>query len=127
VAADLRHLRREAPDRAGRGRDPDQVALAQLRDPEQPGVSREAASSEDAEERLGRRELRVDADERGDAAERGLARLDDGYSRQPAPCRTASPGAKPSAFNATTSPTVWIPSIGSPSANEATATNRGSG
>ena len=76
VAADLRHLRDEAPDRAGGGRDPDDVALAQARDVEETHVGGEAAAAERAEIGLRRSGIGVHAHQGSDAAQLGPPGLD---------------------------------------------------
>ena len=78
VPAQLCQLGGEAPDGARRGGHPDDVAAAQLRGGEEPGVGRQAHPAERAQVPLGRRERRVQARERAEAAERGLVRADDG-------------------------------------------------
>jgi hypothetical protein len=78
VAADLRELRDEAPDRAGRRRDPDDVAVAQACHVEEPGVRRQPVASEHAEVGLRRRGVDVEPAQRSDSAELRLPRRDHG-------------------------------------------------
>jgi hypothetical protein len=78
VAAQLGDLCREAADGAGRGRDPDHVALAQLGGVDQADPGGERHVADGAEELLRRRERGVDPRERAHAPERGLASPDHG-------------------------------------------------
>ena len=77
VAAQLGDLRGERADRAGGGRDPDDVAVAQLGGVQQPGVRGEADAAERAEVGLGGRGRAVEPRERPEPAQRRLARAHD--------------------------------------------------
>ena len=77
VSVDLRHLRGEASDRAGGGGDPDDVAVAETRDPEEAGVRREAVTAEYAEIRLRGSDGEIELRQRRQASERGQPGLDD--------------------------------------------------
>ena len=73
VTLELRDLRRDAADRAGRGGHPDDVAGAKRGDVEQPDVRGQPDPAERAEVRLRRGGIDVDGRQRAEPAERRLA------------------------------------------------------
>jgi len=77
MAAQLGDLRDQRADRAGRGGDPDDVAVAQLGDVQQTRVRGQADAAERAEIGLHGRDRAVEARECPEATQRGLARADE--------------------------------------------------
>ena len=78
VPAELRELRREASDGAGRGRHPDDVAGAQSRDVEQPRIGGQAHAAERPEVPLRGRAVDIEPGQRAEPAERRRAGGDHG-------------------------------------------------
>ena len=78
VPAQLGDLRRERADGARGGRDPDDIARAQLRGVQETGVGRQAHAAQRPEVCLGRRDRAVDPGEGSQPPQRRLACAHDG-------------------------------------------------
>jgi hypothetical protein len=77
VPAQLRELRRETSDRAGRGRNPDDVAVAHPCDVEEPGVGGQAHAAQRTQIPLRRRTADVEPGQRAEPAECRRSGCDD--------------------------------------------------